>query len=70
MPSRSALSSSRFGAAPAIGLVVGGMAGTFVAADVLRQTLWTIDGVGIVIAAGDDLVAAGFLTFHAGASEL
>ena len=67
----------------AIGLAIGGalgMAGTFVASDALRETLWTIDGVGVVVAAalltmkyqrlGDDLVAAGFLTFLAGESLL
>ncbi|RUV89889.1 hypothetical protein EOA75_22995 [Mesorhizobium sp. M1A.F.Ca.IN.022.07.1.1] len=65
----------------AIGLAVGGalgMAGTFVASDALRETLWTIDGVGIVVATalltmkyqrlGNELVAAGFLTFLAGES--
>lgn len=56
------------------------MAGTFVGSDVLRETLWTIDGVGIVVATalltmkyqrlGNDLVAAGFLTFLAGESLL
>jgi hypothetical protein len=56
------------------------MAGTFVASDALRETLWTIDGVGVVVAAalltlkyqrlGNDLVAAGFLTFLAGESLL
>ncbi|WP_189350450.1 MULTISPECIES: hypothetical protein [unclassified Mesorhizobium] len=67
----------------AIGLAVGGalgMAGTFVVSDALRETLWTIDGVGVVVAAalltmkyqrlGNDLVAAGFLTFLAGESLL
>ncbi|MDX8443703.1 hypothetical protein [Mesorhizobium australafricanum] len=67
----------------AIGLAVGGalgMLGTFVASDALRETLWTIDGVGVVVAAailtmkyqrlGNDLVAAGFLTFLAGESLL
>lgn len=69
--------------AAAIGLAVGGalgMAGTFVVSDALRETLWTIDGVGVVVAAallamkyqrlGNDLVAAGFLTFLAGESLL
>ncbi|WP_246674605.1 hypothetical protein [Mesorhizobium sp. B4-1-3] len=59
----------------AIGLAVGGalgMAGTFVTSDALRETLWTIDGVGVVVAAalltmkyqrlGNDLVAAGVFT--------
>ncbi|MBZ9815785.1 hypothetical protein [Mesorhizobium sp. CA7] len=67
----------------AIGLAIGGalgIAGTFVAGDALRETLWTIDGVGIVVATalltmkyqrlGNDLVAAGFLTFLAGESLL
>lgn len=67
----------------AIGLAIGGalgMAGTFVGGDALRETLWTIDGVGIVVATalltmkylrlGNDLVAAGFLTFLAGESLL
>ncbi|WP_292097674.1 hypothetical protein, partial [Mesorhizobium sp.] len=46
----------------------------------LRETLWTIDGVGVVVAAalltmkyqglGNDLVAAGFLTYLAGESLL
>ncbi|MFT3865224.1 MAG: hypothetical protein QM729_13185 [Solirubrobacterales bacterium] len=66
-----------------LGLAIGGalgLAGTFVASDALRETLWTIDGVGIVVAAalltmryqrlGNDLVAAGFLTFLAGESLL
>jgi hypothetical protein len=63
----------------AIGLAIGGalgMAGTFVAS----EALWTIDGVGIVVATalltmkyqrlGNDPVAAGFLTFLAGESLL
>lgn len=67
----------------AIGLAVGGalgLAGTFVASDALRETLWTIDGVGVVVAAAlltmkyqrlaNDLVAAGFLTYLAGESLL
>ncbi|WP_292263218.1 hypothetical protein [Mesorhizobium sp.] len=67
----------------AIGLAIGGalgMAGTFVASDALRETLWTIDGVGVVVAAalltmkyqglGNDLIAAGFLTYLAGESLL
>ncbi|WP_292569488.1 hypothetical protein [Mesorhizobium sp.] len=67
----------------AIGLAIGGalgMAGTFIASDALRETLWTIDGVGIVVAAAlftmkyqrlrNDIVAAGFLTFLAGESLL
>ncbi|WP_176478992.1 hypothetical protein [Mesorhizobium sp. WSM3860] len=67
----------------AIGLAIGGalgMAGTFVANDALRETLWAIDGVALVVAAalltlkyqrlGNDCVAAGFLTFVAGESLL
>ncbi|MER9524543.1 hypothetical protein NKI96_13260 [Mesorhizobium sp. M0292] len=63
----------------AIGLAIGGafgMAGTFVASAPLRETLWTIDGVALVVATalltmkyqrlGNDCVAAGFLTFLAG----
>ncbi|WP_292075357.1 hypothetical protein [Mesorhizobium sp.] len=67
----------------AIGLAIGGafgLAGTFVASDALRETLWTIDGVALVVATalltmkyqrlGNDCVAAGFLTFLAGESLL
>ncbi|MDX8525492.1 hypothetical protein RFM68_13315 [Mesorhizobium sp. MSK_1335] len=67
----------------AIGLAIGGafgLAGTFVSSDALRETVWTIDGVAIVVATalltlkyqrlGNDLVAAGFLTFLAGESLL
>ncbi|ESY51232.1 MULTISPECIES: hypothetical protein [unclassified Mesorhizobium] len=65
----------------AIGLALGGgfgLAGTFVASAPLRETLWAIDGVAIVVATalltmkyqrlGNDCVAAGFLTFLAGES--
>ena len=65
--------------AAAIGLAIGGafgLAGTFVASAPLRETLWTIDGVALVVATalltmkyqrlGNDCVAAGFLTFLAG----
>ena len=65
----------------AISLAIGGafgLAGTFVASAPLRETLWTIDGVALVVAAalltmkyqrlGNDCVAAGFLTFLAGES--
>lgn len=65
----------------AIGLAIGGafgLAGTFVESAELRETLWTIDGVALVVAAalltmkyqrqGNDCVAAGFLTFVAGES--
>ena len=67
----------------AIGLAVGGalgLAGTFVASPELRQSLWMIDGVAIVVATSlltvkylresNDCVAAGFLTFTAGESLL
>ncbi|TIX77611.1 MAG: hypothetical protein E5V27_26885, partial [Mesorhizobium sp.] len=67
----------------AIGLAIGGafgLAGTFVASDALRETLWTIDGVALVVGTalltmkyqrlGNDCVAAGFLTFLAGESLL
>ena len=67
----------------AIGLAIGGafgLAGTFVASPELRETLWMIDGVALVVAAalltmkyqrlGNDCVAAGFLTFLAGESLL
>ncbi|RUW55509.1 MULTISPECIES: hypothetical protein [unclassified Mesorhizobium] len=66
-----------------LGLAIGGafgLAGTFVASASLRETLWTIDGVALVVAAalltmkyqrlGNDCVAAGFLTFLAGESLL
>lgn len=66
-----------------IGLAIGGifgLAGTFVASDALRETLWAIDGVALVVATalltmkyqrlGNDCVAAGFLTFLAGESLL
>ncbi|TIQ70474.1 MAG: hypothetical protein E5X64_40495, partial [Mesorhizobium sp.] len=67
----------------AIGLAIGGalgLAGTFVASAELRETLWTIDGVALVVSAalltmkyqrqGNDCVAAGFLIFVAGESLL
>ena len=67
----------------ATGLAIGGafgLAGTFVASAPLRETLWAIDGVALVVAAalltmkyqrlGNDGVAAGFLTFVAGESLL
>jgi hypothetical protein len=67
----------------AIGLAIGGafgLAGTFVATAPLRETLWAIDGVALVVATalltmkyqrlGNDCVAAGFLTFVAGESLL
>jgi len=67
----------------AIGLAIGGALGKASAwedPNALRETLWTIDGVGIVVATalltmkyqrlGNDLVAAGFLTFLAGESLL
>ncbi|MER9026776.1 hypothetical protein NKI01_30425 [Mesorhizobium sp. M0815] len=67
----------------AIGLAIGGamgLVGTFVESASLRETLWTIDGVALVVATalltmkyqrlGNDCVAAGFLTFLAGESLL
>ncbi|WP_195177373.1 hypothetical protein [Mesorhizobium sp. INR15] len=67
----------------AIGLAIGGifgLAGTFVASAPLRESLWAIDGVALVVATalltmkyqrlGNDCVAAGFLTFLAGESLL
>ncbi|MER9605570.1 hypothetical protein [Mesorhizobium sp. M0243] len=67
----------------AVGLAIGGafgLAGTFVASAPLRETLWTIDGVALVVATalltmkyqrlGNDCIAAGFLTFLAGESLL
>ncbi|MBZ9710031.1 hypothetical protein LB543_25330 [Mesorhizobium sp. ESP7-2] len=67
----------------ALGLAIGGifgLAGTFVTSDALRETLWAIDGVALVVATalltmkyqrlGNDCVAAGFLTFLAGESLL
>lgn len=66
-----------------LGLAIGGafgLAGTFVSSAPLRETLWAIDGVALVMATalltmkylrlGNDLVAAGFLTFLAGESLL
>ena len=66
-----------------IGLAIGGalgLAGTFVGSAVLRESLWMVDGVAIVVAAalltmkylrqGNEWVAAGFLTFAAGESLL
>ena len=67
----------------AIGLAIGGafgLAGTFVASPELRETLWAIDGVALVVATalltmkyqrlGNDCVAAGFLVFAIGESLL
>jgi hypothetical protein len=67
----------------AIGLAIGGafgLAGTFVGSAALRETLWAIDGVALVVATalltmkyqrlGNDCIAAGFLTFLAGESLL
>ena len=63
----------------AIGLAIGGvfgMAGTFVPQAELRQLLWAIDGVALVVAAalltvkflkqGNEWLAAGFLVFGIG----
>ena len=65
----------------AVGLVIGGifgLAGTFVGEAALRQALWAVDGVGLVVATalltmkyfrkGKDCVAAGFLVFVAAES--
>ncbi len=70
---------TRLDIAAAIGLAIGGLfglAGTFVGQAGLRQELWAIDGVALVVATalltmkfarlGDDCVAAGFLVFVAG----
>ena len=67
----------------AVGLALGavcGMAGTMVAQAPLRQVLWAIDGVGIVVATalmalkyfrkGNDWLAAGFLVFTVGEALL
>jgi hypothetical protein len=67
----------------AVGLAIGGalgMAGSFVTDARLRQALWAIDGVALVVAAallclkfarrGEDSVAAGFLVFLVGESML
>ena len=72
---------SRLDLTAAVGLAIGGalgLAGSFVGPAELRQILWTVDGVGIVVATalltlkffrlGNDLVAAGFLVFLAGES--
>ena len=63
----------------AVGLAVGGvfgMAGTFVSQPSLRQVLWGIDGIALIVATalltikfarqGRDIVAAGFLVFAIG----
>ena len=65
------------------GLIIGavfGIAGTLVSRASVRQTLWAIDGVALVVATallamrsfrrGDDAVAAGFLVFAIGESLL
>lgn len=62
-----------------LGLAVGavlGLAGSLVSHDALRQVLWGIDGVGLVVAAallavrflraGEDIVATGFVVFAIG----
>lgn len=66
-----------------IGLALGavlGMAGTMVAAQTLRSTLWAIDAVGLIVATSllavhyfrtqDDFVAAGFLVYAIGESVM
>ena len=78
---RSALTTSDI--VDSIGLAIGGalgLAGTFVESAELRESLWMVDGVAIVVAAalltmkylrqGNEWVAAGFLTFAAGESLL
>ncbi|WP_245279030.1 hypothetical protein [Mesorhizobium loti] len=65
------------------GLAIGGifgLAGTFVASAPLRESLWAIDGVALVVATalltmkyqrlGNDCFVAGFLTFLAGETLL
>jgi hypothetical protein len=72
---------SEFDIVAAVGLAIGGvfgLAGTFVGSAELRESLWLIDGVAIVVAAalltmkylrrGNDCVAAGFLVFGIGES--
>lgn len=62
-----------------VGLVLGavfGMAGTFVASDLLRSEFWALDGTALVVAtvilalryfrAGRDAIAAGFLVYAIG----
>jgi hypothetical protein len=66
-----------------VGLALGavfGLAGTLVSQDPIRQVLWAIDGVGLVVATAlltvrfmrldQDCVAAGFLVFAIGESLL
>jgi hypothetical protein len=73
----------RLDIAAAVGLAIGGvfgLAGAFVGQAELRQELWAIDGVALVVATalltvkflrqGNDCVAAGFLVFVAGESLL
>jgi hypothetical protein len=67
----------------AAGLAAGGVfgvAGTLVSQAALRQVLWAVDGVGLIVATalltvrflrqGEDCVAAGFLVFAIGESLL
>ena len=67
----------------AVGIALGalfGLAGTIVAQASLRQTLWLLDGVGLVVATslltvkffrkGQDCVAAGFLVYAIAESVL
>jgi hypothetical protein len=81
--SMSSAAPSRLDLTAAVGLAIGGalgLAGSFVGPAELRQILWAVDGVGIVVATalltlkfvrlGNDLVAAGFLVFLAGESLL
>jgi hypothetical protein len=67
----------------AAGLAAGavfGLAGTLVSQSSVRQVLWAVDGVGLIVATalltvrflrrGEDCVAAGFLVFAVGESLL
>lgn len=67
----------------ATGLILGavlGLAGTLVPSDPVRAVLWTIDGVGLILAtvllalhffrAQQDLLAAGFLIYALGESVI
>jgi hypothetical protein len=75
--------SRRLDTVAALGLAIGGvfgLAGTLVEQAALRQALWAIDGVSLVVAtalltvkylrSGNDCVAAGFLVFVVGESLL
>jgi len=79
----SASAPTRLDLVAAIGLAIGGafgLAGTFVGEAAVRQELWAIDAVGLILATsllairyfrqGNDCVAAGFLVFIAGETLL